>query len=121
VENNRELYIFLAAFIVSGLSGLAALLRSKAPLDAIGIGSALLNSALLGLGVCLVWFPHFHESPGVLIGICLLMGLGGTPMLEYVLKLMARGGVNINMRDDSLTIDNKHADHTESTKSKDEA
>lgn len=101
----EHLSVFLTAALVSGLAGLAALLRSGALLTVVGTFTALLNSSLLGLGLSLVWFNQFQASPHILVGICILLGLGGMPTLDFILKMFLRGGLAITMGGGSLRVD----------------
>lgn len=89
--------VFASAFIVSALSGLAALLRSGSELTRKAATSALLNSGLLGLGISLLWYTKFQENVYFLIGVCVLAGLGGMTTIEFVLAAFRKGGFSISM------------------------
>jgi hypothetical protein len=108
--------MFAAAFLVSGLAGLAALLRSGAPLGVLRVVSAFLNSGLLGLGLSMAWAEYFHETPHVLVGVCVLIGLGGTPTLEFILELIRKGGFSIRLGGGSLDVSEKKDDHQQPPK-----
>lgn len=99
------LLLFVSAFAVSGLAGLAALLRSGAPLRVLGICSSVLNGGLLGMGLSMVWLESFRETPHVLVGLCILLGLGGVPTLEFILGLLRRGGLTIRVGDGSASLE----------------
>jgi hypothetical protein len=89
--------ILSCAFFVSALAGVAALLRSGAELTWLKVVSAVLNSGLIGLGVALLWYTQYQENLYFLLGVCVLIGLGGTPMVEFVLAMFKRGGLTIQV------------------------
>lgn len=96
--------LYGTAAVVSGLAGLAALLRSEAVLTWLKVATVLLNSSLLGLGLAMVWQGYFKENPNVLVGLCILLGLGGQPTLEWVVGMVRRGGFSINLGDGNLRV-----------------
>jgi hypothetical protein len=69
--------LFAAAFVVSALGGLAALLRSGRPLTRKAVASYTLNSGIVGLGIALVWFHRLRDELELLVGLCVVAGLGG--------------------------------------------
>lgn len=91
--------------VVSGLAGAAALMRTEATFTSGRLMIVILNSALLGLGLSLVWWGSFSENPNILVGLCVLIGLGGQPTLELVLKLVQQGALSIVFKDNALKID----------------
>jgi hypothetical protein len=85
----REHYcVFLAAFAVSALAGMANLLRGNVPVTLKAVASYSLNSGMLGLGVALLWYSQFRENIHFLVGLCVLAGLGGMATVDF-----ATGGV----------------------------
>lgn len=96
----EPLGVFASAFAVTALAGLAALLRASTPPTPLKCLSAALNAGMLGLGVSLVWYVQYRENVYFLVGVCVLLGLGGTPAIEFVLSALRRGGLTI-------AIDNK--------------
>lgn len=94
-----DLGLFIAAFFVSAFSGLAACLRTQTDLQPMRLTSALLNSGLLGLGVCMLWYYQFQDRIYTLIGVCILLGLSGQTALDWVLKAFRQGGLSINVGD----------------------
>jgi hypothetical protein len=82
--------VFAASFGVSGFAGLAALLRSGNQLTSKSVISAGLNSGLLGLGVCLVWYHQYVNDVHMLLGLCLLSGLGGMTTVDFVTDFVRR-------------------------------
>lgn len=87
-----EIGIFAAAFVLSALAGVAALLRSRSKATPKSIATASLNSGLLGLGVSLVWYER-SEDVYFLIGLCVLVGLGGQPTMNFVLAVARKAVV----------------------------
>lgn len=100
----NPLYLSVAAGLTSGLAGLAALLRSGLPLTVGSAVSAFLNSGLLGGAVCLVWYSSFTETPHALVGICILIGLGGMPAIDFVMKMVRTGGFSIRIDRGQLDV-----------------
>jgi len=92
--------VFLASFGVSALAGLAALLRSGKPLTILGLLSAILNSGLLGLGICLLWFTKFQDNIYFLVGVCVMAGLGGMTTIDFALTALRKGGFSIKLGED---------------------
>lgn len=82
---DNSLTIFVCAFIVSGLSSTAALLRSSDPLSFRKFISSFLNSGMLGLGIALLWYNHFFQDLYFLIGLSLVAGLTGVKGVEVAL------------------------------------
>lgn len=93
------LRIFLAAFTISSLGGLAALLRSKRDITwRIGI-SASLYSGLMGLIIALLWYNYYDGDGNMyfLLGISGLAGIGGTTVVDFIIQVLKKGGVNITI------------------------
>lgn len=93
--------------LVSALSGVAALMRTEPAWTYGKLWMVVMNSGLLGLGLSLVWWESFSTNPNVLVGICILIGLGGQPMLEVILSLLQKGALRIAMKDQSLKVDDE--------------
>lgn len=87
---NENISVFALCFFLAGFSGLASLLRSCRDLTTVKILSSFLNSGLLGLGICLLWFMKYREDVYSLVGICVLVGLGGQSMISFVLAVIER-------------------------------
>lgn len=94
-ENLNPIYVFASAFGVSSFAGLAALLRGGSQVNGIAVLSAVLNSGLLGLSIALVWYHKFQDNIYFLIGICVLAGLGGATMVEFIVAAFKSGGLSI--------------------------
>lgn len=103
--SNDALIVCILSAVVSGLSGAAALMRTEPGFTTSRLMVVLLNSSLLGLGLSLIWWGSFVENPNILVGLCVLIGLGGQPMLELVLKLAQKGALSIVFKDNALKID----------------
>lgn len=82
--------VFLAAFVMSGVAGVAALLRVGTKLTVMLVAAAVLNSGFLGLGVCLLWYTQYESNVYGLVGLALLVGLGGNTTVELVVKTIQR-------------------------------
>lgn len=99
----NSIWVFIAAFLVSALAGLAAFLRSPAKVTFRPLLTYFLNSGLLGLGISLLWFMKFRDNLFFLIGICVISGLGGVTFVEYILLLFKQGGFSISINKDGGT------------------
>lgn len=96
----EPLQVFLSAFGLSSFAGLAELLRSGRPVTWRNLLSATTNSGLIGLALGLVWYHYFLGQGNVyfLIGVCILAGLGGATMVDFILTIFKRGGINVNFK-----------------------
>lgn len=90
-----DILILVSAFLISACAGLASLLRSGSPLGGMRILSATLNSGLLGLGICLVWYSRFQDNLYFLVGVCVMAGLGGMATVEYTLAALRKGWLHV--------------------------
>lgn len=88
-----------AAFAISSLGGLAAMLRSNKQLTTRVVLSALLYSGMMGLSIALLWYNYFDGSGNIyfLLGVSGLAGVGGTTVLDFVVQALKHGGVNITI------------------------
>jgi lipid-A-disaccharide synthase-like uncharacterized protein len=86
-----EIYIFLSAFAVSGLAGLAALLRSEKEFSRKNAFAYFLNSGILGLGISLLWYMQMQDNVFMLVGLCVLCGLGGMSSVDFFVDLAKKG------------------------------
>jgi hypothetical protein len=91
----NPLYVFISAFGVSSFAGLAALLRAGKQVNTVAILSAVLNSGMLGLAIALVWYKKFQDNIYFLIGVCVLAGLGGATLVDFMVAAFKSGGVSI--------------------------
>jgi hypothetical protein len=93
----NPLHVFIAAFVIAGLGGLAALLRSARELSWRNALSALLSSGLMGLTIALLWYNYFEGKQNIyfLLGLCGLAGLGGVTVIDFILKIAKKGGLSI--------------------------
>lgn len=89
--------VLTSCFTISSLGGMAALLRSGKVITWRTGASAFLYSGIMGLVIGLVWYQYFSGQDNVyfLIGVSGLAGLGGTTLLDFVMQVMAKGGVSI--------------------------
>jgi hypothetical protein len=88
--------VFLSCFTVASLGGFFSHLRSKKPLSLRNTIALTFYSGLVGLVIGLLWYNYF--APGnlyFLIGVSGLAGLGGTTLLDVVVNVISKGGVNI--------------------------
>lgn len=92
--------VILAAFGISSVGGLAALLRSKRPLTWRTIAAAFLYSGMMGTTIALLWYNYFDGKGNTtfLLGISALAGIGGTTVADFIIQFMKRGGFDISIR-----------------------
>ena len=105
LENMTPIGVFLSAFVLSALAGLAALLRSAKPLSILLVLSSFLNSGLMGLGISLLWYTKFQDNIYFLIGICVIVGLGGMTTIDFILTAIRKGGFSIKVGDDGKSVE----------------
>jgi hypothetical protein len=93
-----QLGVFLAAFAISSLGGLAALIRSGKELTIRAIIGALLYSGIIGLIIALAWYNYFEGAGNIpfLLAISGLAGIGGATVLDLI-KLFLVGKLNISV------------------------
>ncbi len=100
MDNNKldPLHVFMAAGGLASFAGLAELLRSGRPITWRNLVSASLNSGMIGLALGLVWYHYFLGQGDIyfLIGVCILAGLGGATMVDFILTIFKKGGINVN-------------------------
>lgn len=95
--NHETIALFVSAFLLSGLGGLAALLRSSKELTKLNVTSSFLNSGILGLGISLIWYARFQDNLYFLVGICIVAGLGGMTTVDFILAAIRKGGFSVNI------------------------
>ena len=101
------LLVFLCSFVLAALAGLAALLRSEAQLTRKAVLSAALNSGLLGLAICLIWYTKFTENLFLLVGLTIMAGMGGTATVEWAVKAFRSGGFSVRFGENGAEIKGK--------------
>lgn len=89
------LTVFICAFGVSSFAGLAALLRAGKQVNFVAVASASLNSGFLGLAIALLWFTKYQDNIYFLIGMCVLAGLGGATMIDFVIQAVKTSGLSM--------------------------
>ena len=87
--------VFISAFGVSSFAGLAALLRAGKQVNYVSIISSLLNSGFMGLAIALLWYTKFQDNIYFLIGVCILCGLGGSSLVDFMIEAIKGGGLSI--------------------------
>jgi hypothetical protein len=98
-ERFDALKIFITAFSISSLGGLAALLRSHKEISWRSGISAFLYSGIMGLIIALLWYNVFDGQGNVyfLLGVSGLAGIGGTTVLDFLIQVIKKGGLTINI------------------------
>lgn len=106
-QSEQAIAVFITAFLISALGGLGALLRGRRPLTWRSGTGSVLSSGLIGLIVSLLWYNHFEGKGNIynLLGISGCVGITGMTGLDFLLKLMARGGVRIVVRGENEDSD----------------
>lgn len=94
------LHVLTSCFTISSLGGLAALLRSDKPLTKRALAAAILYSGVVGLIAGLLLYTQF--APGgnlfILIGSAGLTGVGGVTLVDFLLQVLAKGGISIQIK-----------------------
>lgn len=87
----EPLKILGITFLLGGLAGLAALLRSPDRLTRRAICSAILNSSLLSMGSAAMWWWYAPESNFILLmAVSILIGLGGNTSVGIVTAMFQK-------------------------------
>jgi hypothetical protein len=73
--------------LLSGVAGIAWLLRSDQQLTARNVSSVLLNGSILGAALVLLTYGQLSSSPTILLGMCALAGLGGLAAVNQAVSL----------------------------------
>ena len=78
-------------FVLGGLAGLAALLRSPERLTRRAICSACLNSSLLSLGAAsLWWWSNPDANFMILMGVSIMVGIGGNTSIGIITAIFQK-------------------------------
>lgn len=109
------LTLFITAAVVGALAGVAALLRSSRDITWRVLLSAALNAGALGAGMAMLLFTYFKDNTWFLLGLCLLAGLGGMTLLGFLLAIIKKGGMIINIKLPQTSEDSE--DKTDENKS----
>ena len=87
----EPLKILGVTFLLGGLAGLAALLRSPDKLTRRAVVSAILNSSLLSMGSAALWWWKAPESNFILLmAVSILIGLGGNTSVGIVTAMFQK-------------------------------
>lgn len=89
--------LFIAAFLISAMSGVAALLRTPQALTIRALLSAFLNAGAIGLAIAMVLFTYFKDNTWFLLGLCMLAGLGGMTLIGFLIAVARQGGLNVRV------------------------
>jgi len=96
----EPLKIFITVFLLGGLAGLAALLRSKEELSRKAICGAIINSAFCSLIVAMVWWNKYQETNFFfLMGVSILAGFGGNTTIG-IITAFCQKKLNITIDDE---------------------
>lgn len=93
----NPLSVFISAFMIAALGGLAGTLRSRRALSWRNVVSAALSTGLMGLTMALLWYNYFEGRRDIyfLLGICGLAGLGGVTAIDLFNRIAKKGGIQI--------------------------
>lgn len=91
--------VLAAAFGISSLGGLAALLRSKQQLTWRNVFAAFLWSGLSGLLIGLTWYNYFNDQGNIyfLLAVSGLAGIGNMTVTDLVFQMLKAGGISITI------------------------
>lgn len=87
--------VFMAAWIVSALCGLAMLLRSELMLSWRSVLATLLYHGLLGLSTALVSYEWLGKRAWFVIGLAMLAGLAGLRAADILALVLKQVGLTI--------------------------
>ena len=92
--------VLASAFAISSIGGLASLLRSQKPMTLRSVLSSLLYSGVMGLIIALLWYNILADAANIyfLLGVSGLAGIGGTTVVDFIIQLIKRGGIDISIR-----------------------
>lgn len=90
--------LVITAFVIGALAGAASLLRSARELTWRAVLSAILNSGALGAGIAMLLFTYFKDNTWFLLGLCLLAGLGGMTVFGFLVTVLQKGGINVDIQ-----------------------
>jgi len=107
------LTLAITAAVVGALAGVAAVLRTSQALTWRILISAGLNSGALGAGMAMLLFTYFKDNTWFLLGLCLLAGLGGMTLGGFILQIIKKGGIYVDVH----LPQTKPEDHTNDHKS----
>ncbi len=85
-----DVQLFATAFGVSGLGGLAALLRSSQKVTRKSVATYTLNTGAVGLAIALIWYTQFRDNLQLLVGLCVVAGLSGMASVDFLLEATKR-------------------------------
>lgn len=78
-------------FLLGGLAGLAALLRSRDELTRRAICSACLNSSLLSMGSAAAWWNYYPNANVIaLTFVSIMVGIGGNTSIGIITSLFLK-------------------------------
>jgi CHASE2 domain-containing sensor protein len=86
----NSVVVFLSAFGVAAMGGLATLLRSDLPITRKSVATSMLNCGLLGLGISLLWYSQFQDNLFFLVGLCVVAGLGGNASIDFAVDMFRK-------------------------------
>lgn len=85
------LVTFATAGLLSALAGIARQLSTTRRRKVCDVLVAGLYAGTFGLGVALLWYEKFRDTPNTLVGGCVLAALFGTFSANEVLNLLRMG------------------------------
>lgn len=114
----EPMYVFISAFSLASLGGVAAAIRSKQKLTARYMFGSFFYSGLVGLLVALAWYEYYDGKDNIafLLAISGLAGIGGATALDLI-RLFFAGKLHITLNaqseeDDTLPIKPEIDDNT---------
>jgi hypothetical protein len=84
------LKVFLSAFGLSSLAGLAQTIRTERKLTWVKVLGSMLYSGLAGLILALLWWKSYSDNPHYLVGLCLLAGFGSKQIVDLLFSRLRR-------------------------------
>ena len=90
--------IGMVAFFGASFAGLATQLRNGKTLTFRSVSAAMMNSGFIGTIIFLIGYQMFSDNLPYLIGMCLLAGIGGATMLDFILTALKKNGIIITIK-----------------------
>ena len=91
----------IVSFLGASFAGLTTQLRNGKVLTYRSVSAAMMNSGFIGVIIFLTGYQMFSDNLPYLIGLCLLAGIGGATMLDFIFTIFKKkSGLTITIKQD---------------------